>query len=146
MTYNVETLENGIELVHVDNGLNLKATLCSYGAGVYEMSFKDKPVVLELASIEDYMHSSAFYGKTLGIVAGRLKKDGILDGHEYHLASEGPVDYSLHGGRLNSLSFRTWKTTVRESAKKLSVIFSITTKKDDNGFPGKARVSVTYEF
>ena len=146
MTYNVEILENGIELVHVDNGLNLKATLCSYGAGVYEMSFKDKPVVLELASIEDYMHSSAFYGKTLGIVAGRLKKDGILDGQEYHLASEGPVDYSLHGGRLNSLSFRTWKTTVRESAKKLSVIFSITTKKDDNGFPGKARVSVTYEF
>ena len=46
MKYNIEKLDNGIELVHVDNELNLKATLASYGAGVYELSYKDRPVIL----------------------------------------------------------------------------------------------------
>ena len=58
MKYNIEKLDNGIELVHVDNELNLKATLASYGAGVYELSYKDRPVILELADFSDYMHSS----------------------------------------------------------------------------------------
>ena len=30
MKYNIEKLDNGVELVHVDNELNLKATLASY--------------------------------------------------------------------------------------------------------------------
>ena len=146
MKYSIETLENGVELVHIDNELNLKATLSSYGAGVYELSYKDRPVILELEDFSDYMHSSAFYGKTLGVVAGRLKKDGILDGEEYHLAPDGTNDFSLHGGKLNSISFKNWKTTVKESNKKLAVSFSIVTRKGENGFPGKARITITYEF
>lgn len=146
MKYSIEKLDNGIELVHVDNELNLKATLCSYGAGVCELSFKDKPVILELEDFSDYMHSSAFYGKTLGVVAGRLKKDGILDGEEYHLAPDGSFDFSLHGGKMNSISFKNWSTSVKDSAKKLAVSFAITTRKGENGFPGKARIVITYEF
>ena len=146
MKYNIEKLDNGVELVHVDNELNLKATLASYGAGVYELSYKDRPVILELADFSDYMHSSAFYGKTLGVVAGRLKKDGILEGEEYHLLPDGQFDFSLHGGKLESMSYRNWKTSVKESVKKLSVIFTYTTRKNENGFPGKARITIAYEF
>ena len=146
MKYNIETLDNGVQLVHVDNELNLKATLASYGAGVYSLYYKDKPVILELADFSDYMHSSAFYGKTLGVVAGRLKKDGILDGIEYHLEPDGSFDFGLHGGKLDSMSYKNWKTTVKESAKKLSVTFSYTTRKDENGYPGKARIQIVYEF
>ena len=146
MKYNIEKLDNGVELVRVDNELNLKATLASYGAGVYELSYKDRPVILELADFSDYMHSSAFYGKTLGVVAGRLKKDGILEGEEYHLLPDGQFDFSLHGGKLESMSYRNWKTSVKESAKKLSVIFTYTTRKNENGFPGKARITIAYEF
>ena len=146
MKYNIETLENGVQLIHVDNELNLKATLSTYGAGVYELSFKDKPVILELKEFSDYMHSSAFYGKTLGVVAGRLKKDGILEGEEYHLSPDGSFDFSLHGGKMDSISFKNWKVSVKESNKKLAVNFSIATKKNENGFPGKARINVVYEF
>ncbi len=146
MKYNVETLENGVKLVHVDNELNLKVTLSSFGAGVYSIYFKEKPQILELEDFSDYMHSSAFYGKTLGVVAGRLKKDGILFGEEYHLKQEKNFDYALHGGALDSISFKNWATSVKDSAKKLAVTFSYTTRKDENGFPGKARIAITYEF
>ena len=88
MKYSIETYKDNIALINVDNEKGLKATLVSFGAGVYELSFNDHPVILTLKEIDDYLYSSQYYGKTLGTVAGRLKKDGLIDGNEYHLIPE----------------------------------------------------------
>lgn len=146
MKYNVETYRDDIALINIDNEKNLKATLVSFGAGVYSLTFNDKPVILTLKDMDDYLYSTQFYGKTLGAVAGRLKKDGLIDGTEYHLVPEPGKDFSLHGGMLKSVSYKNWKYQIRESSKKLDVIFSITTRLNECGFPGKVKIYVTYSF
>ena len=39
MKYSIETYKDNIALINVDNEKGLKATLVSFGAGVYELSF-----------------------------------------------------------------------------------------------------------
>lgn len=146
MKYNVEMYKDNIALIHVDNEMNLKATLVSFGAGVYALSFKDKPVILTLKDIEDYLYSAQYYGKTLGSVAGRLKKDGLIDGTEYHLIPETGKNFALHGGMQNSISYKNWNYKIKETNKKLDVTFSIATRNNENGYPGKIRIFVTYSF
>lgn len=142
-----EILErNNTTLIKIDNENNLKCELSSFGAGVYSMSFKGEPIILTLKDYGDYMYSSQLYGKTLGVVAGRLKKDGYILDKEYHLKPESGKEFALHGGNLDSISFKNWKYKITESKRSLHVIFSIATKLNANGFPGKARIYVTYEF
>lgn len=146
MKYNVEQYKDQIALIHVDNEKGLKATLVSFGAGVYELAFNDKPVILTLKDIDDYLYSSQFFGKTLGGVAGRLKKDGFIDGYEYHLTPEPGQNFALHGGMLKSISYKNWDYKIKESNKKLDVIFTVATRLNESGYPGKLRITVTYSF
>ena len=39
MKYNITKYKDEISLIHIDNEKNLKATLVTFGAGVYELSF-----------------------------------------------------------------------------------------------------------
>lgn len=146
MKYSIETYKDNIALINVDNEKGLKATLVSFGAGVYELSFNNHPVILTLKDIDDYLYSSQYYGKTLGTVAGRLKKDGLIDGNEYHLIPESGQNFALHGGMLKSISYKNWEYKIKESNKKLDVIFSLTTRNNECGYPGKVRIYVTYSF
>ena len=146
MEVNVTKYNDQVSIIHVDNGLNLKCELTTWGAGVYSLLFKGKRMILTHEDFKDYMYSSQFYGKTLGVVCGRLKKDGYILDKEYHLIPDSGKDFSLHGGYLNSISFKNWDYKIKESNKKVAVTFSITTRLNDNGFPGKARIYVTYEF
>ena len=146
MKYNIETFKNDIAVIDIDNEHNLKAKLVSFGAGVYSLSFNDKPVILSLKTLDDYCYSTQFYGKTLGPVAGRLKKDGMIDNMEYHLIPESGENFGLHGGMLKSVSFKNWDYKIKESSKKIDFIFSTKTRLNECGYPGKLRIYVTYSF
>ena len=131
--------------IQVINDSGLDVTLSTFGAGVVSLKLNDKPMILEMEDYQDYMYSNGYHGKTLGVVAGRLKKDGFILNREYHLVPAPDRNFSLHGGMLKSISFRNWNYKVTESNKKVSVVFDIKTKDKENGFPGKARIFVTYE-
>ncbi len=146
MKYNITKYKDEISLIHIDNEKNLKATLVTFGAGVYELSFNGKPVILTLKNLDDYLYSSQYFGKTLGGVAGRLKKDGYIDGTEYHLTPEPGQNFALHGGMFKSISYKNWDYKIKETNKKLDVTFNITTRLNDCGYPGKLRIYVTYSF
>lgn len=146
MKYNVELYKDEIALIHVDNEKGIKATLTTFGAGVYELLFEEKPVILTLKNFDDYLYSSQYFGKTLGGVAGRLKKDGYIDDEEYHLDPEPGKNFALHGGMQKSISYKNWDYKIKETNKKLDVIFNINTRLNDCGYPGKLRITVTYSF
>jgi len=133
-------------IIAIDNELGLKCELSSFGAGVYSLSFNDVPAILSLEDYDDYKYSHQFFGKTLGVVAGRLKADGMILDNEYHLNKTNGYNYSLHGGHEKSISFKNWAYKIKDSNKKFDVIFSIKTRKNENGFPGQAKIVVTYEF
>ena len=145
MLYKVNE-ENKVALIDIDNECGLKAQLCSFGAGVYSLKFNDRRMILEPKTLDDYKFSTQYFGKSLGVVAGRFKKDGLLLGREYSLVNEPGVNFCLHGGHLKSISFKNWKYKIKETNKKLDVIFNVKTKDGENGFPGGSSIFAIYTF
>ncbi|MFA7222188.1 MAG: hypothetical protein WC148_01470 [Bacilli bacterium] len=144
MKYQITKHNDEVVFIDIDNGDKLKATLSNFGAGVFKLRYDDLPMILEIEDKDTWLHQPCFYGKTLARVAGRIRCEGDIDGEPYHL-KETTAGYSLHGGEINSLSFRPWKYEVKEYKEKLDVIFSITSRNNDNGFPGVAKIKVIYE-
>jgi len=138
--------DGNVALIEIDNEIGLKVQLCSFGAGVYSLKFDNKRMILEPKTLDDYKFSSQFFGKTIGVVAGRFKKDGLLLGQEYHLNHEPGDNFCLHGGNLKSISFKNWKYKIKDSNKKVDVIFNLKTKAGENGFPGGASIFAIYTF
>ncbi|MBP5694757.1 MAG: hypothetical protein J6X03_04920 [Bacilli bacterium] len=145
MSFSVQEIKDST-LIKIENNCGLIATLCNFGAGVFSLYLDGKPLILEAETLDDYKYSFQFFGKTLGVVAGRFKSSGYLLNHEYNLLSEPGKSFSLHGGNLSSISFKNWKYKIKESSKKIDVIFNIKTKNNENGFPGGANIYVTYSF
>lgn len=145
--YSISNYKEKIDVIEIDNGLNLKARLCNFGAGLLSLYFDTDPLILELKNIDDYLYSSQYYGKTLGPVAGRLYFKGDVNGKEYTLETNNEAkDYSLLGGGKKALSYKLWKYKVKESKKKIDVVFSILTKDGEAGYIGKALIKVIYSF
>src|SRR5574344_955906 len=55
------------------------------------------------------------------------------------------ANYCLHGGTTDSLSFKSWTYEIKEFKSKINVIFMISSKNKENGFPGNAKIKVIYE-
>jgi len=144
MKYNIENYKNGVVFINVFNDKNLSVVLSNYGAGMYALRYDEKPLILEIEDKDTWLEESSFYGKTLARVAGRIPVDGELDGLKYHL-DETMADYCLHGGKMNSLSFKAWNYEIKECVNKTDVIFTITSKSKDCGFPGLVKLKVIYE-
>lgn len=145
--YSVKNFKKDVDLIEIYNGLNLKATLCNFGAGMYSLYFNEDPMILELDTVENYMHSRGYFNKTLGSVAGRIPCIGSINNKTYNLdpVEEGK-DFDLHGGGIKSLSFKPWKYEIKENDMEIRVIFKIKTKNLENGFIGRASIKVIYVF
>lgn len=50
--YSVKNFKKDVDLIEIYNGLNLKATLCNFGAGMYSLYFNEDPMILELDTVE----------------------------------------------------------------------------------------------
>ena len=141
--YKIESYKNDISYINVTNGNKLEVELCNFGAGMRLIHFDGEPILLE-PSRNDFPYLPDYYGKTLCRVAGRIKCHGVLNGKEYNLA-ETKSDYCLHGGDINSQSYKIWSYKIKEFVKKLQVIFTIKSKAKELGFPGNLRMQVIYE-
>lgn len=144
MPYKITQSEKGIIWIEVNNSKNLDIKFCNFGASVYSISYFSKPMILEIKDKEVFLKSPQFFGKTLGQVAGRITKKGKLNDIEYNLKAEEKDRFCLHGGEMNSLSFRVWDYRIKETDKFIDVIFLYKTRENDNGFPGKANIKIKY--
>lgn len=142
--YKILNYKKNIDFIEIDNGLNLRICLSNFGAGVYSIYYDNNLMTLTLKEKEDYLFNPCYFGKTLGVVAGRLPVDGYLNnGEAYHLLDTGN-GLDLHGGDLKSLSFKSWKYKIKENENEIRIVFSIKTKDKENGFLGSALIKVAY--
>lgn len=118
---------------------SLDVIVSSLGAGIFALRFHDKNMVITPKDYLEYAHSDGYYGKTVGRIAGRIKK-GMLSfrGKEY-LVSTNENGNMLHGGG-DAFSFRRFEGKV--VGKEL--ILSLDSKDGDNGFPGDLHLDVIY--
>ena len=97
-------------------------------------------VVLGFSSAEGYRTQDGCLGATVGRSANRLKGASFcLNGQEYRLTANENQN-NLHSGP-DAYYRRLWDTT---AVSDTSVTFSLLSPDGDQGYPGTARISLTY--
>lgn len=145
MNFKIKEFNSDIVFIEVDNGKNIKVVFSNYGASVFSLHYDNDPMILEFKDKNEFLSSKQYYGKTLGVVAGRMPCDGELDGKEYHLVeTDEGTNFCLHGGAQNSISYKPWKYSIKDNVNEIKVIFDIKTKRNENGFPGSGSFRITY--
>ena len=129
------------KLISIDCG-TLKATFSRYGASIKSLFFNGKRVLLEIDSVDEFNKADMFFGKTLGRIAGRIPNVFKI-GNDKFQVNEDEEGVSLHGGKLNSLSFKLFDCF--EEKRENKIIFTYKSKDLENGFPGEVDIKVTYQ-
>ena len=76
---------------------NIELTLCPLGASIYRLKYKGEDMVVTPENISDFEKLDVYFGKTVGLIAGRVKnEDGSI---------------TLHGGK-DGLSTKYFVTSV----------------------------------
>lgn len=127
----------------IENQKGLKGTFSTVGAGVYALTLDGQPLILQPKDEDVYLSSPQFFGKTLGRVAGRIPDKIEVQGETYKLKA-GKDHICLHGGELDSLSFKNFKGSVYPHAEANEVKFVYLSPDGENGFPGNLEVRITY--
>lgn len=125
------------------------AEVITYGATVTRLLVPDRhgrlaDVVLGFDNLNSYRRHEAYFGATVGRVAGRISGARFcLDGQTYELTrNEGPNH--LHGGR-EGFNKKNWdaQSVVRED-KAPSLRLTYRSPDGEEGYPGTVDVTVTY--
>ena len=100
-------------------------------------------VVLGYGTAGDYMKNGAHLGEIVGRNANRIGGAVFtLHGKTYNLtANNGPNN--LHSG-LDFYRNRLWDAEVTEEGEDVSISFSLDSPDGDQGYPGHAKIAVTY--
>lgn len=118
----------------------LRAAVTDFGATLVSLWVDGTDVVLGYDSAEDYNRNDGFLGAVVGRNANRIKGSKFcLNGETVHLsANEGANN--LHSGP-SPYCRRLWTV---ENTTPASIRFSLESPDGDQGFPGNARIQVTY--
>lgn len=118
-------------------------TFCDIGASIYSIYFFDTLLTLTPSKKEEFINSPQYFGKTLGLVAGRIKSKFNYLNKEFNFKETNP-NLTLHGGHLTSISFSRFTHKIKEYKNKIDVIFFLKPRKNENGFNGKVHLKITY--
>lgn len=135
---------DGFIVLKNQNGVAV--TLANFGARIVSVLVPDKngnpiDVVLGFKSPEEYVQTpDPYYGAIIGRYANRIASGSFsLEGRKYNLPVNNGENH-LHGGP-NGFHTRYWSVDVVTAT---TVTFSMVSQHDDEGYPGKLIVSVTY--
>lgn len=124
---------------------SVRAAVTDLGATLVSVWVPDRngsvaDIVLGYDNAQGYLNNEGFLGAVVGRNANRIKDSRFcLNGKTVQLkANEG--NNNLHSGP-NCWNIRLWKV---EEYKEDSIRLSLLSPDADQGFPGKARISVTY--
>lgn len=100
-------------------------------------------VVLGYGTAKNYMKNGAHLGEIVGRNANRIGGATFtMNGTTYSLtANNGPNN--LHSG-LDFYRNRLWDAEVTENGTDVSISFSLNSPDGDQGYPGNAKITVTY--
>lgn len=123
----------------------LTAVVTDYGATLVKLMVPDKngvpaDVVLGYDHVDGYRTGSAYLGATVGRSANRIGGAAFeLNGRTITL-SKNDNGNNLHSGP-DGYSYRMWKVLSHTDS---SISFTLISPNGDQGFPGEARIRVTY--
>lgn len=137
--------EEGYTFLELTNETGLSLTLSTFGAGLYECSYKGKKMNFTPVSKTDYASSLSYFGKTVGRIAGRIRNGELrLYGVTYPLSKNDRGDIqTLHGGK-EGYSFKEWGYIEKEDEEAYYVCFYLTSPDLDNGFPHEVKPGIVY--
>ncbi|KAK7388956.1 hypothetical protein VNO78_23786 [Psophocarpus tetragonolobus] len=125
---------------------DFRLNLTNYGATIISVITPDKhgklaDIVLGYDSIDSYKNDAVYFGALIGRVANRIGGAKFtLDGKTYKLPANDHGN-TLHGG-ARGFSDVVW--SVKSHKKRSHVTFTYVSFENEQGFPGKLKVSVTY--
>ena len=128
-------------------GMELEAI--SYGATITRLMVPDRhgstgDVVLGFSGLEPYLLRHAYFGSTIGRVAGRITHSTfVLDGQRYWLTPNEPPNH-LHGG-ADGFDRKLWRVDSTQSGpEQSSITFTCESCHGEEGYPGNVKVELTY--
>lgn len=148
---NFDSTINGkkTELITLKNANGMEVCLTNYGGRVVSLSVPDKnnkptDVVLGYDNIHQYadtLRTPSDYGSSVGRYANRIKDAKItVAGKEYKLKKNDAMN-CLHGGGTTGWLNKVYDVQAKNDT---SVVFAITAKDGENGFPGTVKATATY--
>lgn len=130
----------------LENKNGMKVVVTDYGATVVSAYVKDKTgnlvdVVLGYDNLEAYERGTSYFGATIGRCANRISDARItIEGAEYQLEVN-DNENCLHSGSEGTAD-KVWK--VKDYSDN-SITFEVEDADLQQGYPGNAVMSVTYE-
>ncbi|XP_027333562.1 aldose 1-epimerase-like [Abrus precatorius] len=127
---------------------NFMLNFTNYGATIISVITPDKhgnlaDIVLGYDSIHSYENDTCYFGALIGRVANRIGGAKFtLDGKTYKLSANDHGN-TLHGG-IRGFSDVVW--SVKSHKEDSHITFTYNSFENEEGFPGKLKVSVTYMF
>jgi len=137
------------KIITIENE-HLKVVLTSYGAGIYQISYKREnawiDTLLTPIHYEDYFKSKSYYGKTIGRTAGRIfSKPFQMNQNQCIVTPDPEKNYMLHGGS-EGLSFKNFDLEeVLNEKDKIAVTFKNVSNDLKHGIPGNLTLHVRYQ-
>ncbi|MDR2660132.1 MAG: galactose mutarotase [Spirochaetaceae bacterium] len=122
--------------------------LSSLGAAIVSIIIPSKKkglcdICLGYSTLDAYTRNTEFLGVTVGRFANRIGNCAFnLNGKTYALYNNDNGN-SLHGGRIG-FDKRIWKAHPHIENNGSFITFELDSLENDQGYPGNARVSVTY--
>lgn len=129
-----------------DNGIKLK--VMNYGATLTNLEMPDKheknaKIIIGSDRFEDYLKEDAYFGATVGRVAGRITSGRFsIDNTNYQLPLNDGKNTN-HGGP-DSFDRQLWNSHPFSLSDKVGVRFDLFSPNGTNGFPGNLNISVFY--
>ncbi len=133
-------------LYTLTNKAGMKAVVSDFGAVLVSLFVPDKngdlkDVVWGYDKVSGYENNGVYLGSTIGRNSNRIGKSKYnLNGKEYTL-DKNDGQNNLHGG-FDGYNARLWSANTDEINN--SVKFMLDSPDMDQGFPGNAKISVTY--
>lgn len=143
-----ERKEQDITFIEIRNDANMNIILVTLGASIYQIETLDcynhlEPILLTPSNFNDFYLSDAYFGKTVGRYAGRIKNgEALIDNKIYNLSKNENNTTYLHGGN-NSLSFQNFDYKILEHNDNIEVIFNYFEIEKD--LPGDVNYQITYQ-
>ncbi|HYD51599.1 MAG TPA: aldose epimerase family protein [Gemmatimonadaceae bacterium] len=144
------TLPDGrvVDGVALTNANGIEVRTIAYGAIITALRTPDRAgrlddVVLGHDDLAGYLRDSSYFGAVVGRYANRIARGRFtLDGRQYELARNDGSNH-LHGGH-RGFDRVLWTATPFERGDSVGVTYRYTSPDGEEGYPGTARVAVTY--
>lgn len=141
--FRIESYKKGkMDFIKVSNDF-FSITFSNLGASIYQIKFGEDIMTLTPKFYNDFAKNSAYYGKTIGPIANRIKDAELfIDGKSYKLEkNEG--NNCLHSGSLG-FENRYFKSVIIQDKTSCTVEYHYVAPDLEGGFPARKDVLVRY--